>query len=99
MSAPARVFGAPIKRKEDPRLLRGDGRYLSDIKLHGMVHAAVLRSPHAHAEIRSIDFSACEADPRCVAVLSAADFDELPTLACIDAEPTTKPFLQGILAT
>jgi carbon-monoxide dehydrogenase large subunit len=99
MSAPGRVFGAAVKRKEDPRLLRGDGRYLSDIKLHGMVHAAVLRSPHAHAEIRSIDFSACEADPRCVAVLSAADFDELPALVCIDAEPTTKPFLQGILAT
>jgi carbon-monoxide dehydrogenase large subunit len=99
MTATGRVFGAAVKRKEDPRLLRGDGRYLADIKLHGMVHAAVLRSPHAHAEIRSIDFSACEADPRCLGVLSAADFDELPALACIDAEPTTKPFVQTVLAT
>jgi carbon-monoxide dehydrogenase large subunit len=93
------TFGAAVKRKEDPRLLLGAGRYIGDVKLHGMVHAAILRSPHAHAEIRSIDFSACRADPRCVAVLSASDFDELPVLTCIDAEPTTKPFLQGILAT
>jgi carbon-monoxide dehydrogenase large subunit len=99
VSAGGRVFGSPIKRKEDPRLLRGDGRYLADVKLHGMVHAAVLRSPLAHAEIRSIDFSACQADPRCIAVLSAADFEELPTLTCIDAEPSTKPFLQTVLAT
>jgi carbon-monoxide dehydrogenase large subunit len=97
VSAP--VFGQPLKRKEDPRLLRGDGRYVADLKLHGMAHAAVLRSPHPHALIRGIDLSACEADPRCLGVLSAADFDELPALACIDAEPTTKPFLQTILAT
>ncbi len=42
-----RVFGAPLKRTEDPRLLRGEGRYISDLKLHGMVHAAVLRSARA----------------------------------------------------
>lgn len=93
------LLGAAIKRKEDPRLLRGGGRYVGDVKLHGMVHAAILRSPHAHAELRSIDFSACLADPRCVGVLSASDFEEpLPVLACIDAEPTTKPFLQSVLA-
>lgn len=98
-AAPGRVFGAPIKRKEDPRLLRGNGRYLSDIKVHGMVHVAILRSPYAHAEIRGIDFSALDADPRCLGYLSAADFDELPVLVCIDAEETTQPFLQTILAT
>src|ERR1700736_3224668 len=48
-------FGASIKRKEDPDLLTGAGRYVDDIKLPGMLHAVVLRSPHAHAGIRGID--------------------------------------------
>jgi aerobic carbon-monoxide dehydrogenase large subunit len=52
---PTRLFGAPIKRREDPRLLSGQGRYVDDIDLPGMLHAAVLRSPHAHARIRAID--------------------------------------------
>lgn len=92
------VFGAPLKRKEDPRLLRGDGRYLADLKLHGMLSAAVIRSPHAHALINSIDTAAAEADPRVAAVLTAADLPPLPPLACIDAEETTKPFNQPIIA-
>ena len=94
------LFGASIRRKEDPRLLRGDGRYLSDIKLHGLVHAVFVRSPHAHALIRGIDSSAAAADPRAVCVLTADDLpDGLPPLPCIDAEETTKPFNQPILAT
>ena len=93
------LFGASIRRKEDPRLLRGDGRYLSDIKLHGMVHAVFVRSPHAHALIRGIDSSAAAADPRVVCVLTAEDLPAgLPPLPCIDAEETTKPFNQPILA-
>ena len=93
-----RPFGAPLKRKEDPRLLRGRGKYISDIKLHGMLHAAVVRSPHPHAEIRGIDTAALLADPRCMAVLTAADFEDMPELVCIDAEETTLPFLQPVLA-
>jgi aerobic carbon-monoxide dehydrogenase large subunit len=92
------VFGKPIKRKEDPRLLRGDGRYLADLKLHGMLSAAVIRSPHPHAKIISIDTSAADADPRVVAVLTHADLPDLPPLPCIDAEETTKPFNQPIIA-
>ena len=57
------VFGAPLKRKEDPRLLRGDGRYLADLKAHGMLAAAIVRSPHPHALIRSVDASAAREDP------------------------------------
>jgi len=93
-----RIFGSPLKRKEDPRLLRGRGKYVSDIKLHGLLHAAVVRSPLPHAAIRGIDADPCLADPRCVAVLTAADFDEIPQLVCIDAEVTTLPFLQPALA-
>jgi carbon-monoxide dehydrogenase large subunit len=93
-----RVFGAPLKRKEDPRLLRGGGRYVADLKLHGMLSAAVIRSPHAHALINSIDTTAAEADPRVHAVLTAAELPELPLLTCIDAEETTMPFNQPVLA-
>jgi carbon-monoxide dehydrogenase large subunit len=49
--ASARLFGASVKRVEDPRLLRGEGRYLADLERPGMLHAAFLRSPHAHARI------------------------------------------------
>ena len=50
-----RVFGAAIKRKEDPRLLRGDGRYVADLKLHGMVHAVVVRNLHAKPDALARD--------------------------------------------
>jgi carbon-monoxide dehydrogenase large subunit len=99
MSATATgVFGAPLKRKEDPRLLRGDGRYVADLKAHGMVAAAVVRSPHPHAWIRSVDVTAALEDPRTIDVLTAADLPVLPPLACIDAEETTKPFNQPVIA-
>jgi carbon-monoxide dehydrogenase large subunit len=92
------VFGAPLKRKEDPRLLRGHGRYLADLKAHGMLAAAIVRSPHPHALIRSVDASAAREDPRTIAVLTAADLPELPHLPCIDAEETTRPFNQPVIA-
>src|SRR5947209_9032791 len=50
-----------LRRKEDPRFIRGQGRYVDDVVLPGMLHGAVLRSPLAHARIRSIDTSAAEA--------------------------------------
>jgi carbon-monoxide dehydrogenase large subunit len=93
-----RAFGAPLARREDPRLLRGDGRYVADLKLHGLAHAAVLRSPHAHALVRSIDAARALADPRVLAVLAGADVADLPRLECIDAEETTRPFNQPVLA-
>ncbi len=46
-----------LKRKEDARFIRGKGNYLDDIRLPGMVHVAILRSPFAHAKINSIDTS------------------------------------------
>jgi carbon-monoxide dehydrogenase large subunit len=66
--------GAPLRRREDPRLLRGDGEYSDDINLAGQAHAAMVRSPHAHAEIRAIDISAAAAAPGVLAVLTAADY-------------------------
>ena len=46
-----RIFGSGIRRREDPRLITGQAAYTDDIKLTGMVHAAILRSPHAHARV------------------------------------------------
>ena len=66
--------GAPLRRREDWRLLRGKGEYSDDINLAGQAHAAMVRSPHAHAEIRSIDVSAALAVPGVLAVLTGADY-------------------------
>jgi carbon-monoxide dehydrogenase large subunit len=66
-------FGASIKRKEDPAFLTGRGRYVDDIALPGMLHAAVLRSPHGHAAIRGIDKRAALSLPGVHAVFTHAD--------------------------
>jgi len=52
------VLGAPITRREDQRFITGTGRYLDDIKLPGMAYLAILRSPYAHANIRSVNVDA-----------------------------------------
>jgi carbon-monoxide dehydrogenase large subunit len=56
-----KYFGTPVKRVEDKRLVTGQGRYVDDIDLPGMLHAAFVRSEHAHAKIKSLDKSAAEA--------------------------------------
>ena len=72
------VLGASIKRVEDPRFITGKGRYLDDIKLSGMTYMSILRSPYAHANIRSIDTSAARAMPGVVLVLTGADIPYNP---------------------
>ena len=69
----AKWFGASVKRKEDPDFLAGRGRYVDDIHLPGMLHAAVLRSPHGHAGIRGIDKRAALDLPGVHAVITFAD--------------------------
>src|ERR1700750_2407426 len=66
-----------LKRKEDARFIRGKGNYLDDIRLPGMVHMAILRSPFAHAKINSIDTSAALALPGVAAVITAKDLETL----------------------
>ncbi len=72
------VLGARIKRVEDPRFITGKGRYLDDIKLAGMTYMSILRSPYAHANIRSIDTAAARAMPGVVLVLVGADIPYNP---------------------
>ncbi len=70
-----RIFGSGIKRREDPRLITGQARYTDDIKLPGVLHMAVVRSPYAHADIISIDSAAAEAVDGVVAVFTGEDID------------------------
>src|SRR5438874_261084 len=68
------ALGQPVPRFEDPRLLRGGGRYVDDFVLPRMVFGHVLRSPHAHARIRSIDTRAAKQMPGVLAVLTGAEW-------------------------
>ena len=93
------AVGQHVTRFEDPRLIQGGGRYTDDIQLPGMVHAIVLRSPHAHARIKSIDVTAAKAAPGVLAVLTSADIKaaglgDLPVpggLKRRDGSPQYKP--------
>jgi len=69
----AKYFGASVPRREDPRLLRGEGRFVDDIKLSGMLHAAFVRSPHAHARIRAIRTEPARRLPGVAHVYTIAD--------------------------
>src|SRR5262245_21610485 len=69
-------MGASVKRKEDPAFLRGEGRYVDDIRLPGMLHAAFVRSIYAHARIGRIDKAAALAVPGVYAVIVFADLPE-----------------------
>ncbi len=71
----AKYFGAAVKRREDPRFLRGEGRFVDDVKLAGMLHAAFLRSPHAHARVRAIRTDAARSMPGVVAVFTFHDLE------------------------
>jgi carbon-monoxide dehydrogenase large subunit len=69
----AKVFGSGIRRREDPRLITGTATYTDDLVLPGMVHAVILRSPHAHARIKRIDTARAKKAPGVVAVYTGAD--------------------------
>ncbi|MEO7839761.1 MAG: xanthine dehydrogenase family protein molybdopterin-binding subunit, partial [Anaerolineales bacterium] len=77
-----KTLGASIKRKEDPRLITGEAKYLDDVQLPGLLYAAILRSPYAHARIKSINTENAIKYPGVVTVLTGEDFKELPALPC-----------------
>ena len=68
-------IGQPVRRKEDYRLLTGAGRYTDDTQLPGQLYSYVIRSPHAHAMLNSVDVSAATDAPGVVTVLTAADYE------------------------
>ncbi len=90
-----RWLGRSVKRKEDERFVRGKGNYIDDIRLPGMRHMAILRSPFAHARINSIDTSAAAALPGVVAVVTG----ELLAEHKLAWMPTLSGDTQAVLAT
>src|SRR2546425_6336514 len=78
-------FGHSVRRKEDPRFIRGQGNYIDDVKLPGMLYMDIVRSPYAHARITSIDASEALKAPGVIAVVTGKDLEAaglawMPTL-------------------
>jgi carbon-monoxide dehydrogenase large subunit len=88
-------IGESIKRKEDARFIRGKGNYLDDIELPEMLHMAILRSPHAHARLKSVDTAAASGMPGVIAVVTG----ELMAQHKLAWMPTLSYDTQAVLAT
>ena len=73
MATAETYIGKPVARKEDARLLTGEAKFIDDLTVPGMVWAAVVRSPYAHATIKSVDVSAAREAEGVVAAFSGAD--------------------------
>ncbi|MDQ6773322.1 MAG: molybdopterin-dependent oxidoreductase [Candidatus Dormibacteraeota bacterium] len=98
------MIGARIHRREDPRLVRGHGKYTDDLKLQHCTFMAVVRSPHAHARVTGVDTSAAKAAPGVVAVFTAADFEKviggaMPVAPAFVAEKKTVPDRRPVAST
>lgn len=93
-------IGKPMKRVEDPRFIQGKGKYVANLQIPGMLHAAIVRSPHAHAKINSIDTSAALAMPGVVGVYTGADLaaDGVGGLPCGFNPPGIKTAPHPVLA-
>ncbi|MDX2179883.1 MAG: xanthine dehydrogenase family protein molybdopterin-binding subunit [Bryobacteraceae bacterium] len=76
------LVGKRIRRREDPRLITGTATYVDDLKLPGMHHAAILRSPYGAARIKSIDIAAASKHPGVVAVYTGADVKDVGPVPC-----------------
>jgi aerobic carbon-monoxide dehydrogenase large subunit len=97
----AKWFGAVVKRKEDPALLRGQGRFVDDVHLPLMLHGAFVRSPVAHGRIRSIDAAAARALKGVHAVLAFADLPpsmQQPLPLLVPAPAIRQPLMPNLLA-
>jgi carbon-monoxide dehydrogenase large subunit len=87
------LIGARVKRVEDPRLVTGAAKYLDDLKLHGVAHVAILRSPYAHARIKGILTDAARAHPGVIGVFTGSDFAHLNPLPCAWQAAGTENFV------
>ena len=100
MSTPydGRWVGAAVPRKEDRRMLLGRGRFVADLTRPGLLHAAFVRSPHAHARINAIDVAAARQSPGVHDILTAASLGDPYLLALLERDefvPTRMPILAG----
>ena len=72
----SKLVGAKVKRREDPRLIRGHGQYVDDINLPNTLHVAILRTPYAHAKIKSLETDAARQHPGVVAVVTGSEIKD-----------------------
>ena len=87
----SKLVGAKIRRREDPSLLRGLGEYVDDVKTAGTLHAAILRSPHAHARLKRLDTSAARRLAKVVAVYTGGELkDQIGTIPTTTDNPTLR---------
>jgi aerobic carbon-monoxide dehydrogenase large subunit len=95
MGVSDKQIGRSVRRLEDSRFLRGEGRFIEDIDVPGQLHGLVLRSPHGHAEIAAIDTTEARALPGVHAVFTAADLlaDGIGPLPCIAQVATVAPMI------
>ena len=100
------AVGQPVSRKEDPVLLRGEGRYTDDLNLAGQLHAVFVRSRYAHGTLRAVDIADAKAMPGVVAILTVADLEQAgikPMQAAsgtnVDGTPTPKPRQMALAST
>jgi aerobic carbon-monoxide dehydrogenase large subunit len=99
MSLVNRYIGAPVKRVEDLRFLLGRGEYVADLAGAETLHAAILRSPVAHARIRAIDLKPALAIAGVHALITAAEIGTVPKIPLrLQASPATEPFCQPVIA-
>ncbi len=95
----SKLVGARIKRREDPRLVRGLGRYVDDIQLPNTLHVAILRSPYAHARIRAIRAEEALKQPGVVAVITGSDIrDEIGLVPVASENPSLRVPKHYVLA-
>lgn len=92
-------IGRPLPRKEDPRLLTGQGRFVADVQPPGVVHMVVVRSPYAHARVHAVDLSAARAQPGVLLAKAARDFQPpLGRLPSIVSHPRMRHAMPYVLA-
>ncbi len=94
---PKKYSGRPLKRLEDPRLLRGQATFLDDLRVSGFRHVAFVRSIHPHARFR-VDTSAARAIPGVVGVFLAADFPQVNEIPVVIDHPALRPCRHPLLA-
>src|SRR5690242_5190303 len=87
LTKPETLFGKRVRRQEDPRLITGTATYLDDLKIPGMHHACIVRSPHGAAKIKRIDTSAASKMPGAAATFTAADIKNLGGVPCAASLP------------
>jgi len=96
---PGALAGTGVRRREDRRLLLGRGRFVEDLAPAGLLHLALVRSPHAHARVTAIDGSAARALPGVVAVITARDAPELrAAVPPLVPSPTIRSYAHPVLA-